>query len=291
MIELSIRKKLNAASGEMLLKLDWQIEQGKLVTLYGKSGAGKTSTLRILAGLMQPDEGRIVIDGLSWLDTNKGINLRPQKRKVGFVFQDYALFPNMTVRDNLLFALEQGQDQKIVEELIEIVELGALQNRKPMTLSGGQKQRVALARALVQKPRLLMLDEPLSALDLDMRLKLQQYILQVHREYGLTTILISHDIAEILKMSDEVLVLDQGRIIRHGLATEVLIPELERRTLQFIGEIVELEKLENAFILSAGVGQQLLKIKISETEGQDLSIGDKIVFESETFNTFIRKLS
>ena len=195
MIEVSIQKKLKAPFGEMNLDIQTNIEQGQFVTLYGKSGAGKTSTLRILAGLLEPDNGKISIHGNILLDTSNKINLAPQKRKIGFVFQDYALFPNMTIFENLSFALQKNQSKKILDELIEMMEIGNLRSEKPQHLSGGQQQRVALARALVQKPELLLLDEPLAALDNEMRNKLQQYIIQVHREFKLTTILISHDVS------------------------------------------------------------------------------------------------
>ena len=221
MIRFALHKKLNAASGMMFLQVKCEFESGQLVTLFGKSGVGKTSILRMLAGLMTPDAGQIIVEDATWLDTRQKINLRPQHRKVGLVFQDYALFPNMTVRENLLFALSKPQAQTFVAHLIDIVEFQTLQNRKPDSLSGGQKQRVALARALVQRPKLLLLDEPLSALDIEMRRKLQSYILKVHQEFGLTTILVSHDLSEILKMSDKVIILEEGKIIRQGSPPEV----------------------------------------------------------------------
>ncbi len=149
MIQIALQKKLGAANGEMQLDVDIEIEEGMLVTLYGNSGAGKTSILRMIAGLLQPERGLISVNEKCWLDTSRGISLTPQQRKTGFVFQDYALFPNMTVKENLAYALEKGQSKAIVEELIRIVELRDLQQRKPSELSGGQKQRVALARALV----------------------------------------------------------------------------------------------------------------------------------------------
>ncbi|MCB0847577.1 MAG: ATP-binding cassette domain-containing protein, partial [Bacteroidetes bacterium] len=216
MTEIWLHKRLNAPSGKMDLEVNMAIEKGNLVALYGKSGAGKTSILRMIAGLMRPTQGKITVDNQSWCDTQHNIYLRPQQRSIGFLFQDYALFPNMTVRGNLEFALQKGQDSSIIEELIEVVELGDLQKRKPTTLSGGQQQRVALARALVQKPKLLLLDEPLSALDKEMRVKLQGYLLKVHREYGLTTILVSHDTEEVSRLADQVFWLEEGKIRQTG---------------------------------------------------------------------------
>lgn len=290
MIEISIKKKLKSASGEMLLEINCNIEKGNLITLYGKSGAGKTSTLRILAGLLAPDEGYISANNKIWLNTKKNINLRPQKRKVGFVFQDYALFPNMTVKENLLFALEKGQDKNIVQELIEIVELGELQNRKPETLSGGQRQRVALARALVQQPELLMLDEPLSALDHEMRIKLQGHILKVHQEYGLTTILISHDISEIIKMSDKIIVLENGKIIRQGNPAEIFSHHEVGGKFQFNGEVVSMKKQDFIFIITILIGKELVKIIADENEAHNLNIGDKVLVASKSFNPIIKKI-
>ena len=276
MIAFSIYKKLSAATGDMQLQIDTSIESGKLVTLYGKSGAGKTSILRMLAGLFQADEGFISVDGNKWLDSKNNINLSPQKRKVGFVFQDYALFPNMTVRENLTFALEKGQNQKVIEELIDIIELEGLQNRKPSTLSGGQKQRVALARALVQKPKLLLLDEPLSALDLEMRNKLQQYILKLHKRYNLTTILISHDLDEISKMSDEILLIEQGKLVKRGTVAEVF----PSSSMQFSGKLVEIEAEEQNCKLVVLINEEWVDLFVDERVAEGLVVGDEVVVES-----------
>ncbi len=290
MIEIAIQKILTSALGEMSLDINTNIEKGNLVTIYGKSGAGKTTILRILAGLLSPDKGEIKVNGITWLNTINGINLKPQKRKIGFVFQDYALFPNMNVKENLLFALNKGQDTKIVNHLIEIIELGELQNRKPETLSGGQKQRVALARALVQKPSILMLDEPLSALDSEIRFKLQQYILTVHKEYKLTTLLISHDISEILRMSDKVLELDNGKIIRQGTPNEVFNYKELNAKFQFTGTIIDIVKQDFIFILTIRIGKDLVKVVADESEGEQLLIGDKILVSSKAFNPVINKI-
>jgi len=290
MIELVVHKKLWSSSGDMSLEVDLSLTPGTFTTLYGPSGAGKTSLFRIFAGLLYPEEGRIRVDDKTWLDTSMEINLPPQKRKIGFLFQDYALFPNMTVRENLLYALRENQDKKVVENLIEIIELGGLQHRKPDTLSGGQKQRVALARSLVRKPGILLLDEPLSALDHTMRQKLQHYVLEVHREYQLTTLMVSHDIAEILKMSNHMLVIEQGKIIRQGSPAEIFTHKEVSGKFQFSGEIIGIQKQDFIFIITILIGNELVKVVADEAEGESLNIGDKVLVASKAFNPIIRKI-
>ncbi len=222
MININITKKLFGANGELNLKVNTKILQQEFVTIYGPSGAGKTSVIRMLGGLLEPDGGCIEVDNNIWFDKEKKINIKPQLRNIGIVFQEYSLFPNMTVRGNLEFALEKNQSKKIVDELLQLTELGKLQDKKPGLLSGGQKQRVALARALIRKPKLLLLDEPLSALDTEMQIRLQDYILQVHQQFNLTTILVSHDLNEVIKMSKRVLILEDGQIKKDGLPLDVL---------------------------------------------------------------------
>jgi molybdate transport system ATP-binding protein len=176
----------------------------------------------MLSGLLEPDNGQIEVDNNYWFNKSKKINIRPQLRNIGIVFQEYSLFPNMTVRGNLEFALEKNQSKKIVDELLQLTELEQLHDKKPGLLSGGQRQRVALARALIRKPKLLLLDEPLSALDTEMQTKLQDYILQMHHEFNLTTILVSHDLNEVIKMSKRVLILEEGQIKKDGPPLDVL---------------------------------------------------------------------
>ncbi len=289
MIELSFYKTLRSSSGKMLLDIQLKIEEGSFVALYGKSGAGKTSTLRILAGLLSADEGRIVVHDKIWLDTMKGINLKPRKRNVGFLFQDYALFPNMTVKENLLFALEKGQDKKIVPELMEVIELGALQNQKPEKLSGGQQQRVALARALVQKPEVLLLDEPLSALDNEIRAKLQEHLLRVHREFGLTTILVSHNMEEVLKLSDKVVVLEEGKITRKGNPEIIFEQKISGNHLRFSGEIIALKQRESIYIITIKIGTDEVIIEVDKNEGKGLKIGERISVAIKALSTMISK--
>ncbi|MEM7485011.1 MAG: ATP-binding cassette domain-containing protein [Bacteroidota bacterium] len=290
MIVLDIDKKLLAADGEMHLELNLTLEKGKLITLYGESGAGKTSTLRLLSGLMKPDQGRIIVNGKTWFDSDKKINLPPQKRKIGYVFQDYALFPNMTVLENLEFALAKGQDKKNVSDLIEIIELGTLQHRKPETLSGGQKQRVALARALAERPDILLLDEPLAALDIKIRLKLQDYIQKIHREFNLTTILISHDIGEIVKLSDHVIFLEKGSIVRQGNPDELFINRNISGKFKFTGEILKIEQQEIVHIATVLIQNSVVKVIVQDSEVQDLHVGDKVLVATKAFNPILYKI-
>ncbi|MBF4471798.1 sulfate/molybdate ABC transporter ATP-binding protein [Flavobacterium sp. HJJ] len=290
MIEFKINKKLQSASGEMILNLDFQVKENDFVTLYGASGSGKTTTLQMLSGLINPDEGIIKVNNAVWLDTNSKINLPPQKRKIGYVFQDYALFPNMSVRENLAFALEKGQDKIIVDELLQTMELVSLQHQKPDQLSGGQQQRVALARALIRKPKILLLDEPLSAIDTEMRLKLQDYLLEVHRKYKLTTILVSHDISEIYKLSDQVIVIENGKIAKQGTPSEVFSNHSNSGKFQFIGEILKIEKENFIYIVSVLIGSNIVKVIAMEEEIETLRIGEKIVVSSKAFNPILTKL-
>lgn len=291
MIKIKLNKTLHSSQGEMQLDIDIQIKKGQLVTIFGESGAGKTSILRLLAGLMEADDGLINVHGKTWLDSSKNICLKPQQRKIGFVFQDYALFPNMTVKENLEFALERGDDPKIIEDLIEIVELGDLQNRYTDKLSGGQKQRVALARAMVRKPEILMLDEPLSALDTKMRAKLQDHILKVHQKFQLSTLLISHEISEVIKLSDQIYILEEGKIIKQGNPIDVFSSKQISGKFQFSGEIVKIEKEEVIYVVTILIGVNFVKIVAEENEIKQMKIGDKVLVASKAFNPLLRKIN
>ena len=291
MIKINLQKQLNAANGILHLNVNMDFQKGQLLTIYGESGAGKTSILRMLAGLMEADKGFVQVNESVWFDSAQGISLKPQQRSIGFVFQDYALFPNMTVKENLTFALEKGQDKSIIEELIDMVELGDLQNRHPDQLSGGQKQRVALARALVRKPEILMLDEPLSALDAKMRSKLQDYILKVHRKYHLTTLLISHEVGEVIKMADKIFILEDGKIVKQGKPIDVFSSKQISGKFQFAGEIVQIEKEEIIYIVTVLIGANFVKIVAEEDEISTMKIGDKVIVASKAFNPILRKIN
>ncbi|AWW32193.1 ABC transporter ATP-binding protein [Echinicola strongylocentroti] len=290
MIDLKLKKTLASEGSEMVLDIDLKVESGQLVTLYGPSGAGKTSTLRMISGLTVPDEGRLTVDGECWFDAAKSINLGPGKRKLGFLFQDYALFPNMSVKENIRFALAKDAEKDYLEELIHTMDLIHLQGLRPDQLSGGQKQRTALARALAVRPSVLLLDEPLSALDQDMREKLQTYILKLHQKFQLTTILVSHDPGEILKLSDQVIELDNGKI------TKICSPQLFFGTgltsakFQFSGEVIRLYEEDVVYIVHVKIGNEMVKVVSDLEEARALRIGDKVLVGSKAFNPIIQKL-
>lgn len=290
MIKFHLRKKLKSAEGTMQLDVNCEIKKGQFVALFGASGAGKTSILGMLSGLLPADEGHISVNGETWLDTQRKLHLKPQQRSIGYVFQDYALFPNMTVRQNLEYALDKHQDPAIIDELIATIELEQLQNRKPETLSGGQKQRVALARALVRQPAVLLLDEPLSALDESMRAKLQDYILAVHQKFKLTTILVSHDVAEIFKMVDHVFIIDHGQIVKKGSPTHLFLGQQISGNFRFIGTVLDIQANGVVFIVSTLIGNNVVKVISSSEEVGDLKVGDRVTLISKAFHPMILKM-
>lgn len=291
MIQASLSKQLHGANGDFQLNIDISISQGQFIALYGESGAGKTTLLRCLAGLENPDQGKLVVNNQIWFDSTKQINVSPQQRYVGYMFQDYALFPNMTVQGNLAFATRKGGDKNRVNELLAMMELGELQHRKPETLSGGQKQRVALARALASEPRLLLLDEPFSALDAAMRMRLQDEILRLQQYYGLTTIMVSHDVSEVYKLADTVMVIEAGKITSQGKPADVFSAGQTSGKFRFTGEILAIEPMDVMYSLTVLVGNQIVRVVAMPEEAGDLSIGNRVMLVSKAFNPMVFKLA
>lgn len=290
MIEIDIIKPLYTADGIIDLKVNKQINKGDFLTLFGKSGSGKTTLLRILAGLETPKSGKIVVDKEIWFDSSKKINLPPQKRNVGFVFQDYALFPNMSVRRNLEFASKNKNEIKKVDEILEIMEIENLSNMKPELLSGGQKQRVALARTLMTNPKMLLLDEPLSALDTTMRLKLQDELSLIHQKFNITSILVSHDISEVFKLSNRVFKINLGEIQQDGTPNEVFSNQNISGKFKIIGEILSIKKSDILYIVEVLTNNEIVKVTAVEDEIKDLKIGDKLLLSSKAFNPILMKI-
>ena len=290
MIEIDIIKPLYTADGIIDLKVNKKINKGDFLTLFGKSGSGKTTLLRILAGLETPKSGKIVVDGETWFDSSKKINLSPQKRNVGFVFQDYALFPNMSVRKNLEFALKKKNEIKKVDEILKIMEIENLSNMKPELLSGGQKQRVAFARTLMTNPKMLLLDEPLSALDTTLRLKLQDELSLIHQKFNITSILVSHDISEVFKLSNRVFKINLGEIQQDGTPNEVFSNQNISGKFKIIGEVLSIKKSDILYIVEVLTNNEIVKATAVEDEIKDLKIGDKLLLSSKAFNPIINKI-
>ena len=227
LIQIDVRKALLSAEGATTLEVRIDIPSGQLTALFGPSGAGKTTLLRMLAGLVKPDEGTIRAGGKIWFDSSRRVNVPPQERHIGMMFQDYALFPNMTVEQNIQFAQDE-RDPSFTEKLLKVFELREFAGRKPAQLSGGQKQRVALARALARKPEVLLLDEPLSALDADMRMALQDEIDRVHEMFRATTVFVSHDMQEVIRLADHIVRIEKGKVTGTGSPREIFPAAIAR---------------------------------------------------------------
>lgn len=277
MIHIDIKKKLHGSNGEMELDVNLRIKEGDFIALAGQSGSGKTTLLRILAGLEEAN-GTLKVGDEVWME---GKTLLPvQKRKIGFVFQDYALFPNMSVEANLLFV---NKDQELANHLLEITELSKLKDRLPNTLSGGQKQRVSLCRAMMNRPKLLLMDEPLSALDPAMRTKLQNEILALHKEFGTTTVMVSHDPSEIYRLASRVVVLGFGKIINDGTPKDILLKTSGSQKFSFEGELLDIVKVDVVYIAIVSIGQQLVEVVISNEEAKNLKIGQSVNVSTKAF--------
>ena len=249
----SIQKSFNNI--KVLKDIDFSIEKGEFLTLLGPSGCGKSTLLRCIAGLNNFENGSIIID-------NKDIgNVKPKDRQVGMVFQSYALFPNMTVYENIAFGLKikkipKKEIDKKVKEMIEIVELNGKEDNYITELSGGQQQRVALARSIVTEPKVLLLDEPLSALDAKIRKNLQVQIRKIQKKLNMTTIFVTHDQEEAMTMSDKIIVMNKGYIAQIGGPEEIYKHPANEFVARFIGNYNVYNKIE---------GKKLLNIKLENS--------------------------
>lgn len=290
MIQMSIRQKLKMADGVGALAIDATFNEGEFIALMGKSGAGKTTLLRILSGLMMPEQGFIEVNGIIWLDTQKKISLPVQKRRIGFVFQDFALFPNMTVRENLAYAVGDHSDDLLIDRLLRMVDMPGLSERMPGTLSGGQQQRVALIRALARKPELLLLDEPMSALDGEMRSRLRDELMALHREFGLTTVLVTHDLADVYRLADRVIEIEHGAVVRSGKPDDVFKEAHISSKVRLQGEVLRIRKSGVVYIVEILTGNSIIKVVAETSDVGRLRTGSKVLVFSKAFNPVIQPL-
>lgn len=284
MIELNLRKTLQGSGGPMELDVALAIKEHGFVALAGQSGSGKTTLLRILAGL-ENAAGTINVSGEIW--QNAKSSLPPQKRGIGFVFQDYALFANMSVEQNLLYV---SKEKNLAKHLLELTGLYELRNRLPATLSGGQKQRVSLCRALMNRPKLLLMDEPLSALDAAMRTKLQHDILALHKEFGTTTVMVSHDPSEIYRLADRVIVLQEGKIIQDAAPMEALLRAQGSQKFSLQGELLDIIKADVIHIAVVAIGQQIVEVVLDETEAAAFAVGERVNVSTKAFAPSLSKV-
>ena len=291
MLEVDIKRKLKSQGSTFDLDINCRVQAREIVAIYGESGAGKTSLLRVIAGFMNPQNGIIKVGEETWFDSSKNINRKTPKRSIGYVFQESALFPNMSVMGNLQFALEKGTDKSIVDDLLGITGLESFADRMPDSLSGGQQQRAALARALVRRPEVLLLDEPLSALDHSMRVKMQDTILKTQNEYGFTTLLVTHDLSEVFKMCNRVFIMKEGEITSRGNPFEIFSKSNSVGKFSFTGEVLEISQEDVIYIVTVLISNHLTKVVADESEILDLNVGDQVLVSSKAFNPIIRKIN
>jgi ABC-type Fe3+/spermidine/putrescine transport system ATPase subunit len=271
-----ITKSYNAKDGKVLDGVDLDVARGELVSLLGPSGCGKSTLLRLVAGFIKPDQGRIEIAGR---DVTK---VPTHRRNVGIVHQSHALWPHLTVIENVAFGLEmrkvkRPEREKLASEMLDAVGLGGFERRLPPELSGGQQQRVALARALVIRPQVLLLDEPLSSLDANLRVYLREEIRRIQRDVGVTTMFVTHDREEAMAVSDRIVLLQHGHIAQQGTATELYRAPDSRFVMAFTGSIVS---FDGSIEERGGVPTVVVdfgRVALRDVASVPVSLGDQVV--------------
>lgn len=298
-LELKEIKKSFTEGEAVLDNISLEISKGEFITLLGSSGCGKTTTLRIIAGLEQPDAGSV------WLDGREVTGLEPNQRDVNTVFQNYALFPHMNVAENIGYGLKlkkvpKSEIKKKVSQMLELVQLEGYEKRKPSELSGGQKQRVAIARALVNNPKVLLLDEPLGALDLQLRRAMQIELKHLQKKLGITFIYITHDQEEAINMSDRIAVMRDGRIEQIGTPDEIYNHPKTSYVATFVGNanilhgVAESIQGQNA-IVKIGNDRVNVKLETSQQNTEDtgvkqyLSAGEKVTLAVRSENILLQE--
>jgi molybdate transport system ATP-binding protein len=276
MLEINVVKKFHSDAGDIEFRPRLNIAEGTFNMIFGKSGSGKTTLLRMIAGLAEPDSGDILSEGESWTRNGRVI-IAPQNRNIGFVSQDFSLFGHMTVEENVYYACN---DKNEADRLIKSSGLSALRKKNTGSLSGGQKQRVAFSRAMARKPGLLLLDEPMSALDGETR-SVMRAELKSAAGRGVTIVMVTHDVAEIFELGEKVFVIESGIIAREGTPAETFINSMDSNKFTFTGKVVRVEEADAVYVATVSSGERVTEIVISGAEAARLHSGDTVLVEAK----------
>jgi molybdate transport system ATP-binding protein len=287
-----LRINLNKIWRDFELDVAFDIPRGKITALFGPSGAGKSSVLRLISGLEMAEDGFISNGSETWFDKAKGINLHPQQRSVGFVFQDYALFPHMTVEKNVAYGIKEKWRVKEIKDLIATAGLSGYERHYPAQLSGGQKQRVSLIRAIARKPDILLLDEPFSALDWQTRIQLQEDVKNIIKQFNVTTMYVTHDVSEVYKLANNVIVMESGKEVKRGTPEEVFLGKRLSTRVQVTGKVVGIEHdsiMASVTILHADQFFKTL-IDTEELNSLNLRVGDDVIVGVKSSDVILFKI-
>lgn len=274
------------------LDVSFGIPQGRITVLFGPSGAGKSTVLRLIAGLEIADSGKILHGDEVWFDDARGIDVAPQRRSIGFVFQDYALFPHLTVEKNVAYGVKGKESAKTVKDLISLIGLSGYERCYPAQLSGGQKQRVALVRAMARNPGLLLLDEPLSALDWETRVRLQTDVKQIIHRFQSTALYVTHDVSEVYKVADYVIVLESGKVVKQGTPEDVFLGKRLSTRIQVAGKVVGIEHDAIMSTVTVLHADQFFKALIDreEIDSLGLQVGNDVVMGTKSSDVILFKI-
>ena len=286
MIEISIQKRLQGKNGPFNLQIQTSFEENLIHAIFGKSGSGKSSIFRMIAGILPPDSGKIYFQSHCFFDSSKNFSLPIWKRKIGFVFQDYALFPHLNIYQNITFGIDTNLKNRL-EEIIDLFELAHLLSQKPKHLSGGQSQKVALARAILSNPKILLLDEPFSGLDSSTKSSLYIDIKKILKHFNLTTFLISHDMAEVLLLADKIHKLEDGKL--GSVKNFIPLAKNSHQDTPIIAKVLDIITHKDGVILKVFSGQVILKLHLKSIS-KTLKVGDEVAFDPHLCIDHIHKI-
>jgi molybdate transport system ATP-binding protein len=288
MIQIDIRKKKQAGSDIFTLDYKCQFEKGSVTAICGPSGSGKTTLLRMIAGLEYPDSGSISYNDSTWFDSGYRLSVPPEKRNTGYLFQDYALFPHLSVQKNINYGCRISGAELC--ELLEYLDISDLIKRYPHELSGGQKQRVALARALATRPEILLLDEPMAALDEEAGHRLNNLLITLQQQLHLTIILVSHNYLEIGRIADRVIEIKNGMITGEGNPLDIMFTNFNSNTYFFHGEVIRVERGDRYDRVLVSIGRNIREIDIVKHEIPQLKTGDLVKISSKPCDKQVKKI-